>query len=110
MSMTPTAGSAAPNRSGRCVIARADEQAAVAAAADGELVGTGVFLGDQPFGGGDEIVEHVLLLCLRAGLVPLVAILAAAAQVGDRIDAAHLHPDERCGRRKPGVSEMLKPP
>ena len=36
----------------------------------------------------DEVVEHVLFLQLRAGLVPFLSVLAAAAQVGDREDAA----------------------
>ena len=40
----------------------ADQQPAVAAAVDGQLVGPGVFVGDQPLGGGDEVVEDVLLL------------------------------------------------
>ena len=54
--------------------------------------------------GGDEIVEHVLLPELRAGLVPVLAVFAAAAQVGHGVDAAHLEPrlDGRAerGRRR----------
>ncbi len=74
--------------------ARADEQAAVAAARDGELAGLGVMIRDQPLRRGDEIVEHVLFFQYRAGLVPLLAVFAAAAQVRLRIDAAHFHPDQ----------------
>ena len=42
----------------------------------------------------DEVVEHVLLLQLRAGAVPRLAVLAAAAQVGDGEHAAHLQPHQ----------------
>ena len=62
MSSTPTIGMQAPNSSGRCTIDGADQQAAVAAAHDGELVARRAAFGDQPFGRGDEVVEHVLLL------------------------------------------------
>ena len=36
-------------------------QAAIAAALDGQSVGACVPILDQPFGGRDEIVEHILL-------------------------------------------------
>jgi hypothetical protein len=36
---------------------------------------------DQVLGRRDEVVEHVLLLEQRAGLVPFLAVLAAAAQL-----------------------------
>ena len=48
--------------------------------------------------GGDEIVEDVLLVGLHAGLVPRTAVLPAAAQIGDRVDAAHLYPRRDDGR------------
>ena len=51
------------------------------------------FSRDQVFGGGDEVVEDVLLFLQHAGAVPVFAKLAAAAQVGDGIDAAVLHPE-----------------
>ena len=37
---------------------------------------------------GDEVVEHVLLVLAHPGLVPVLAVLAAAAQVRHRVDAA----------------------
>ena len=51
------------------------------------FVGPRVLVGDQPLGRGDEVVEDVLLLELRAGLVPGLAVLAAAADVGQGVDA-----------------------
>ena len=47
---------------------------------------------------------------LLAGLVPVFAVLAAAAQVRDREDAAHAPARRRPPAQKTGVSEMLKPP
>ena len=100
MSITPTAGRHAPNSSGPLRHDRADQQSAVAAALDGQFVGPGVFVFDQPLGGGDEIVEDVLLLQFRAGLVPCLAIFAAAAQIRLGIDAAHLHPRHTADRKR----------
>ena len=71
----------------------AHEQAAVAAAHDGQLVRVGVLLVDQVLGAGNEVVEDVLLLGEVAGPVPILAELAAAAEVGDGVDAALLQPD-----------------
>ena len=71
---------------------RAHEQAAVGAAADGEVLGRGVVVGDEVFGGGDEVVEDVLLVLEHGGLVPGLAVFVAAAQVGQREEAALLHP------------------
>ena len=74
----------------------------------------GVLVGDQPLGRRDEVVEHVLLVQLGAGLVPLLAILAAAAQVGHGEHAAHLHPHQvrhaERGRQRdvePAVAEQI---
>ena len=47
---------------------------------------------DQPLGGRDEVVEHVLLVLFAPGQVPRLAVLAPAAQVRDRQHTAHLHP------------------
>src|ERR1019366_279347 len=44
-------------------------------------------------GGGDEIIEHMLLVRQVASLVPLLAVLASTAQVRNRIDAARVEPD-----------------
>ena len=61
---------------------------------------------------GVEVVEHVLLVVAHAGPVPLLALLAAAAQAGDRVDAAGLDPGQDRwivlgghGRAKAPVSE-----
>ena len=46
---------------------------------------------------GDEVVEAVLLSLAAAGAVPLLAVLPAAAQIGDRVDASHLEPERNPG-------------
>ena len=56
-----------------------------------------VLLRDEPLGRGDEVVEDVLLLLEHPGLVPGVAVLAAAAQVRQGVDAARLEPGEEGG-------------
>jgi len=71
---------------------RAHEQPPVAAAADGQVLRTGVAVGDQPLACRNEIVEHVLLVLEHARPVPILAELAAAAQCGERKDAALLDP------------------
>src|SRR5438270_184356 len=53
------------------------------------------------FAGGDEIVDHVLLARKAAGIVPRLAIFAAAAEVRDGIDSALLEPRQpRRGERR----------
>jgi len=81
---------------------RADQQAAVAASEDRQPLGVRVVLADQVFRRGDEVVEHICLRRFGAGLVPFLAVLAAAAQVRDRVHAAHLEPalDRRAERRR----------
>ena len=71
-----------------------DEEAAIGAALDGEFGGRGVALGDEELGGGDEVVEDVLLLQAGAGFVPGLAVFAAAAEAGLGEEAAELHPEE----------------
>ena len=73
---------------------RADEQAAIGPPLDCETVSRCDVLGDQIFAGRDEIVEHVLLVRPPAGIVPGLAIFAAAADVRDREDAAHVDPGQ----------------
>src|SRR5476649_1955691 len=51
-----------------------------------------VALLDQVLRGGDEVVEDSLLLLAHAGMVPSLAVLRAAAQVGYRVDAARIEP------------------
>src|SRR3712207_3615500 len=66
------------------------QQSAVRTAYNGYSLFVRIFIVDQVFGGGDEVVEYILLLHLRAGDVPFFAILASAAQVYLYIDAAVL--------------------
>src|SRR5688500_15209142 len=66
----------------------ADQQPAVASPFDRDLRGAGVSLADKELGGRDEVVEHVLLLVEHPGAMPFLAVLAAAAQVREREDAA----------------------
>ncbi|MBC8115845.1 MAG: S9 family peptidase, partial [Candidatus Saccharimonas sp.] len=81
-----------------------DQQSAVASSLNGQLLGASVLVLDQPLGSGDEVVEDVLLFELRPRLVPVLAVLAPAAQVRDREDAAHLQPcnagDRKTGRQR----------
>src|SRR5439155_106371 len=74
---------------------RAHQQAAIAAAVDGERGRAGNVVLYQPFSGGDEVVEDVLLLQLGAGIVPGGAVFTAATDGRDDIDAAHLEPGRR---------------
>src|SRR6476659_2767178 len=76
---------------------RAHQQPAIRPALNGQLLRAGVVLIDQPSGGGRKIVEDVLLLGERPLRVPLLAKLAAAAQDGNRVDAAGV--EEKTTRR-----------
>ncbi len=71
---------------------RADQQAAVGAAGDGQLRGRGHAGGDEVLGRRVQVVEDVLLVGEHPGPVPLLALLAAAAQLGDGVRAARLDP------------------
>ena len=66
------------------------QQSAVRTAHDGYLVVGGVFLADEPLGSPDEVVEDVLLLHLRTCQMPLLTILATAAQRHLCVDATLL--------------------
>ena len=68
------------------------QQTAVGATSDRQPIGAGVALGLEVLGRRDEIVEHVLLVLLGARQVPGLAVLAAPAQVGHRIDAPQIQP------------------
>src|SRR6185437_12075809 len=74
---------------------RTHKQAPVASAFDGQPRRIGVMVLDEPFSGGKEIVEDVLLLLPHAGVVPLLAKLPATAKVGQRKYTAVLRPDYR---------------
>jgi len=69
-----------------------DQQSAIRATVDAEVFAGGDALLDQVLSRADEVVEHILLAQFRTGLVPVTTILAAAAEVGDRVDAAGFHP------------------
>ncbi len=86
---------------------RAHEQAAGAAAADGEPVLRGVALLHQVLGAGDEVAERVLLVQHAAGVVPLLAHLAAAADVRDGDGHAAVHQREAIGIEGVGKGEAV---
>ena len=75
----------------------ADQDAAGAAAQDAELGRRGVALRDQVLGAGDEVLPGVRLGRLEAGLVPVLAVDAAAARIGHREHAAGVEPGEPAG-------------
>ena len=78
----------------------ADKEASVRTALDRESARARPLLGDEVLGGCDEVVEDILLAQLLAGLVPLAAVLAAAAEIRNRERAAELEP-RREDRREP---------
>ena len=98
-----TCATTALNRSGPHVDHRAHQQAAGAAALDHQPVGRGVAVLDQVLGAVDEVGEGVHLLHHPALLAPVLAQLAAAADVGDRVD-------RRRGRAGSGGSTRTSAP
>ena len=80
--------------------AGADEQSAVGAAHDGQLLLRRVSLSDEMFGSADEVVEHVLLLHLRTCQMPFLAILAAPSQIHLGVDASALEEGDAHGRER----------
>ena len=88
----------------------ADQESAVRTALDREVFRRGVLVRDEPFGRRDEVVEHVLLHRQHAGLVPLLAELAATA-VGDLWTARGPRPVSRVVAHSGGrdVLEALAP-
>src|SRR5215472_2820938 len=66
----------------------AHQQSAVAAPFNGEALRIRVALIDEPLRASVKIVENVLLPGEHTGPVPVLAVLAAAAEVGDHIDDA----------------------
>ena len=99
MSSSGTPQTTARNSSGRWVSAAPTSRPPFDRPEIASRAGAGDAVRDQPFGGGDEIVEHVLLAAEHAGAVPVLAVFAAAAQDGQRVDAAGL--EERDRRRRP---------
>src|SRR5688572_14448260 len=74
---------------------RGHEQPAVRDAEDAELRGRRVFSRDEILGDGEEIVEAVLTLLRAGGLIPRVAVFAAAADARAHPRAARLEPRDR---------------
>ena len=70
----------------------ADQQAAVGTAPDREPRRPGVAPPDQLLRGGDEVVEHLLLVPQHPGTVPVLAVFAAAAQHCLGVHPAPLQP------------------
>ena len=85
------------------------QQSAIAATHDGQLVGAGVFLLDQPLRGGYKVVKDILFLKFGTGPVPGFAVLATAPQVGHGEDASHFHPLQPADR-KPGLHGDVESP
>ena len=72
----------------------AHQEAAVAAAENAELGGIRDVASNQVFGHGDEVLEGARTILLQRRLVPGRAELAAAADVGQRVDAAAFEPGD----------------
>ena len=70
----------------------AHQQSAVGTARKGQILGRCDFLCQQVFRCRHKIIEHVLFLQLRARLVPDLAVLTAAAQIGNGQHASVLQP------------------
>ena len=65
-----------------------NQQPAIGFALDREAVRRGDAFAFQIFGGGDEIVEDVLLVREPPGIVPRSAVFPAATQIGNGVGAA----------------------
>ena len=71
---------------------RANQQAAVGAAAQRQFLLAGVALVKKILGRGHEVVENVLLSLPGAGEMPGLAILATAANIGHGVNSAQAQP------------------
>ena len=71
--------------------AGAHKESAVGAARYGEFPAGGIFVPDEILARRDEVIEDVLLVGKHARLVPLLAVLVAAAQIDRGIDGTLLH-------------------
>ena len=80
----------------------ADEQPAVRPAEDGQALAAGQPGVDEVVGGGVEVVEDVLLVAARSGDVPRLAVLVAAAQSGDGVEARRPRTTRRSAAATPG--------
>ena len=82
MSSSGTPQTTAPKRSGRWVSAAPTSRPPFEPPHHAQsCAGPLYLLRDQALGGGDEVVEDVLLALQASGVVPRLAVLAAAAQV-----------------------------
>ena len=61
---------------------------------------------DEPLGGGEEVVEDLLLVPEHPGAVPLLPVLSAAAKRRYGIDAAGLRPDRGLGPEGRGEAHI----
>ena len=98
--MTPTCGTAAANRSGRCSSTAPTSKPPFDRAEDREALAAGPVLRRQIFGGGDEVIEYILLVRLHPRLVPGAPVLSAAAQIRNRVHPAQLEPCGDAGRKR----------
>src|SRR5581483_1947624 len=73
---------------------------------DAEAARGGVLFGDQIFCAPGKVIEDVLLAPQHAGLVPGLAIGAAAAEVGHRVGSAQLEPDGEHGIESGGDGDV----
>src|SRR4029453_13756298 len=69
------------------------QEATIASALDRKFFQARVLLFDQVFGGGGEIIEHVLFLGEIAGLVPLFTEFSAASNVCHHVHATAIEPE-----------------
>src|SRR5207249_6275383 len=98
---------AARNSSGR-MLSTAPMSRSGAAALDDEAVGGGVAAGDQMLGARDEVGERVALLEHAAGIVPALAQVSAAADVGDREGHAALEQAQPARREHDRVRKAVR--
>ena len=92
MSITPTAGRAAPNSSGRWVMQAPTSSPPLLPPWIASSRGNREVFPNKPLAAGDEVIEDILLAEPGAGEVPFAAVLAAAAQVRHGEDAAAFQP------------------
>ena len=83
---------AAPKSSGRCRIAAAATPPLALPPFADESRARRVPIRDQPFGRGEVVVDRLLFGAADAGAMPVLSVLAASADPGQRIDAAELQP------------------
>ena len=110
MSITPTAGSAAPKRSGRCVMHAPTSRPPLLPPPDGQLRRRRVLVAISHSAAAMKSSKTFCFFELGAGLVPFLAVLAAAAEVR-HARRRRPSPSRRWSDGlKLGVSEMLNPP